>query len=253
MRVYIGFDSREAEAARVAQKTLRAKSGIEAEFLSAGRLAASGLLTRVSDHRGGQDYDLVSNAAKSTRFAISRFLTPLLCQNGYALCTDSDVVFLRNPFEMLHDVQAKHAVSVVKHDYTTHAQWKMVNQRNAVYPRKNWSSVVVWNCDHPANRRLSLWDINHRPGRDLHRFYWLADDEIGELPPEWNWLVGEQDKPADTGIAHFTLGGPWLEGWKGAEHDEIWLDASRIEPYPPGSLRLGDARHTVPVLLAAEE
>jgi hypothetical protein len=85
--------------------------------------------------------------------------------------------------------------------------------------------VMLWNCDHPANQRLTLQDVNERPGRDLHRFYWLNDSEIGALPPEWNWLVGVQPKPAAPQIAHFTLGGPFTPGWKGAEHDEIWAEA----------------------------
>lgn len=228
MKVYIGHDDREAEATRVAQKTLREVSGLSAELLDADRLAAHGLLNRISDHRGGQAYDLISNAKKSTKFAISRFLTPILCQNGPALFVDCDVVFLRDPLPMLWECcgeNANKAVWVVKHDYTPSTQWKMVNQQQAAYPRKNWSSVMLFNCEHPANRRLTLWDINNRPGRELHRFYWLNDGEIGDLSPCWNWLVGEQERPKDTGIAHFTLGGPWIPGWKGAEHDDLWKEA----------------------------
>jgi hypothetical protein len=81
---------------------------------------------------------------------------------------------------------------------------------------------MLFNCDHPANRRLSLDDVNHRPGRDLHAFYWLHDDEIGELPGEYNWLVGLQPEPECPKIVHYTLGtpdmvpesehaGPWWE------------------------------------------
>lgn len=95
------------------------------------------------------------------------------------------------------------------------------------YPRKNWSSVILWNTDHPANRRLTLHDVNTRPGLWLHQFGWLHDDEIGALPPEWNWLVNVQERPAYPGIAHFTLGGPFTPGWKGAQNDEIWYEASR--------------------------
>lgn len=225
MRVFIGYDEREAKAAEVAAKTLRQVSGLEAEPLCSAKLADHGLLNRISDHRGGQDYDLVSNAKKSTRFAVSRFLTPIICQQGFALFVDCDVVFLRDPREMLQEVNLKHAVSVVQYDYTTTKQWKMVNQANTDYARKNWSSVMLFSCDHPANRRLTLWDINNRPGRDLHRFHWLHDEEIGALKPEWNWLVGEQPKPEHLGVAHFTLGGPWLDGWQGAPHDELWREA----------------------------
>lgn len=227
MKIYIGFDEREAQAAEVAAKSLYKVSGLKAEFLRADKLAAQGLLNRISDHRGAQDYDLVSNAKKSTRFAISRFLTPMLCQHGFALFTDCDVVFYRDPREMLWETQAdQFAVSVVKHNYTTSAQWKMVNQANVDYPRKNWSSVMLFNCDHPANRRLTLWDINNRPGRDLHRFHWLHDAEIGELSPAWNWLVGEQDQPQNLGIGHWTLGGPWFSNWHGGPHDDMWLEAA---------------------------
>jgi hypothetical protein len=227
MRILIGYDEREAEAARTALKSLHRVSRLPVELLDAEKLAAHGLLNRISDHRGGQDFDLVSNAKKSTRFAISRFLTPILAQEGYCLFADCDVVFLRNPEEMLREIEPGKAVYVVKHDYTPSTQWKMVNQSQAVYPRKNWSSVMLFDCHHPANRRLTLWDVNNRPGRDLHRFYWLHDDEIGDLSPSWNWLVGEQPKPDNLGIAHFTLGGPWIPGWKGAEHDDLWVEASR--------------------------
>ena len=78
----------------------------------------------------------------------------------------------------------------------------------------------MFNCDHPANQRLSLQDVNERPGRDLHRFYWLHDDEIGELPPEWNWLVGVQPMPAEPKLAHYTLGTPDIV--ESCEHAELW-------------------------------
>lgn len=227
MRVFIGYDEREAEAAEVAAKTLRkvTKGEIEPEFLCAPKLSDQGLLTRISDHRGGSDYDLISNAPKSTRFAISRFLTPILCQTGYALFVDCDVVFLSDPREMLREVEAKHAVSVVKHNHVPREQWKMVNQVQTAYPRKNWSSVMLFNCEHPANRRLSVRDVNERPGRDLHAFYWLHDDEVGELEPGWNWLVDVQPMPDDPRIVHMTLGGPWLKGWQGGSFDQQWLAA----------------------------
>lgn len=235
MRVLIGYDEREHEAAVVAAKTLKEVTNGELvpEFIKAAKLVDQGLLWRVSDHRGGQDWDLISNATKSTRFAISRFLSPLIVQEGFCLFVDCDVVFREDPRRMLRESsrQPGKAVYVVQHDYTVKTQWKMVNQVNTAYPRKNWSSVMLFDCDHLANRRLSLRDVNERPGRDLHRFYWLNDHEIGELDPRWNWLVGEQAAQAygaDTqGIAHFTLGGPWIEGWAAREHDDLWLEAAR--------------------------
>ena len=230
LKVYIGFDERTPRAAEVCAKSLRHVTGgqIEPEFLCSAKLRAQGLLTRVHDERGAQDYDLVSNEFTSTRFNISRFLVPILCQQGYALFVDSDTVFLRDPREMTYGVEAHRAISVVKHLHDDPGQWKMVNQRQKNYSRKNWSSVMLFNCDHPANWRLSLRDVNERSRRDLHQFYWLADEEIGALCADWNWLVNVAPKPANVGIAHFTRGGPFIDGWRGAEHDVIWLRAEAL-------------------------
>lgn len=226
MKVYIGHDPREQAAVDVALFTLKKVSGIEAELLCADRLRDAGLMTRLTDRRGSQYHDLISGAPMSTDFAINRFLTPIICQSRWALFVDADMVFVRDPREMLKEIVPGKAVYVVKHEHEPTALWKMVNQQQTVYPRKNWSSVMLFNCDHPANRRLSLWDVNHRTRDELHEFYWLADDEIGALEPGWNWLVNEQPRPQPLNIAHFTNGGPFNTDWPGAEHDDLWLAAA---------------------------
>jgi hypothetical protein len=225
VKIYIGHDGREQAAYDVAVRTLAKHSQIVPEPLSTERLAERGLLRRAVDRRG-QMYDLPSNAPCATDFAISRFLTPILAQTGWALFVDCDVVFMADPAELLAIADPSKAVMVVKHDQAG-GGYKMDGQVQTTYSRKNWSSVMLFNCDHPANRRLSLVDVNERPGRDLHAFYWLADTEIGDLPFEWNWLVNVEPKPEAPKIAHFTNGGPWFSTWPGAEHDEIWLEASR--------------------------
>jgi hypothetical protein len=117
------------------------------------------------------------------------------------------------------------AVMVVKHNHYG-SGLKMAGMQQTAYQRKNWSSVMLFNCEHPANKRLSLRDVNERPGRDLHAFYWLHDSEIGDLPEQYNWLVGVQEKPESPKIAHYTLGGPWLKGWEPAAHDDLWIEAA---------------------------
>lgn len=225
LSLYMGWDQREHEAYRVACRSLAMVSSLSPIPLKLDRLADHGLLRRSMDRRG-QMYDLPSNAPCATEFAVSRFLTPMLAQTGWALFVDGDVVFLADPAELLKLADPTKAVMVVKHHNGHQAGTKMDGQAQVLYPRKNWSSVMLFNCDHPANRRLTLQDVNERPGRDLHAFYWLADEEIGELPPEWNVLVNVHPMPADPKILHFTLGGPWLADWEGAEHDELWLEAA---------------------------
>ena len=227
MRVYIGFDPREQDAYDVAVRSLRRHSPAAIVTpLRADRLAQGGLLRRPTDTRG-LIWDLPSNAPCSTEFAISRFLVPLLAQTGWVLFVDCDVVFQADVADLFALADPTKAVMVVKHPPLLAVSPKMDGQAQVVYDRKNWSSVMLWNCDHPANARLSLVDVNERPGRDLHRLYWLADSEIGELSPAWNWLVGERPQPENVGIAHFTNGGPFLPGWEGGPHDDIWRDAWR--------------------------
>lgn len=226
LTVYIGHDTREESAFSVAASSLWLSSKIMPVPLVDEALRARGLFDRLTDRRGNHLYDMRSGLFQSTEFAISRFLVPVLAPSGWALFTDCDVVFMRDVSELLAKADPTKAVQVVKHQYTPVSTGKMVDQLQRKYSRKNWSSVILWNVDHPANRRLTLHDVNHRHRDYLHGFGWLADDEIGELPPAWNWLVGEQPKPDDLAIAHFTLGGPFTPGWRGAEHDEIWLEAA---------------------------
>jgi lipopolysaccharide biosynthesis glycosyltransferase len=227
VKVYIGYDSREPEAYAVAESSLlrHASAPVSVTPLNAQRLAENGLLRRPTDLRG-QRYDIPSNAPASTEFAISRFLVPFLAQAGWALFVDSDVVFMNDVAQLFELADPKYAVMVVKHDHQPMNGSKMDGQVQTSYPRKNWTSVMLWNVDHPANKRLSLIDVQERRGFDLHQLYWLNDAEVGELPAEWNWLVGVQPKPTVPKIAHFTLGGPFLPNWQGAEHDEIWFSES---------------------------
>lgn len=235
MKVYIGYDPREEDAYLVAEASMTRRATVPLEItpLSLDRLQAWGLLSRPMDRRGGM-YDMASGAPMSTEFAISRFLVPMLAQTGWALFVDADVVFMTDVAELFSYADATKAVHVVKHTHSPTTTVKMDGQVQTIYPRKNWSSVILWNCNHPANRRLSLHDVNMRRGLDLHGFYWLHDSEIGELPAGANWLVGEQPKPDRILIAHFTAGGPWFKDWQPRQYDEIWLnEAKRLQLTQP--------------------
>lgn len=224
MKVFVGYDEREHEAYRVARLSLLSRSpDVPVEKLDTLRLQMCGLYTRPTKTVDGRLFDVVSGAHMSTMFAISRFFIPILQHSGWALFADSDVIFLEDVRRMLSEAEDGKAIYVVKHQYSPSAALKMDGQIQTTYPRKNWSSVMLIDCGHPAHRRLTLRDLNHQPGRELHNFHWLRDDEIGDLHPRWNWLVGEQPRPDKIGIAHYTLGGPWFKDWSPKQHDELWL------------------------------
>lgn len=249
-KVYIGWDPRETGAYSVAVDSLLRNSSIPVAVtpLQLSRLELGGLVRRprsmlskgrqlrVTDGRierrwvtaaqRGTMIDEISDAPMSTEFACSRFIVPLLAQSGWALFVDCDVLFLADVRELFALADDRFAVMVVQHGELAGGGFKMDGQPQVPYRRKNWSSVMLFNCDHPANRRLTLDVVNAVPGRDLHAFAWLDADLIGALPGEWNWLVGVQPRPASPKLAHYTLGGPWLPSWKGAEHDDLWLSAA---------------------------
>jgi len=235
--VFIGYDSREPSVFWVAARSLlnTSQQRIGAEPLVLSELEQQNLLWRPRTARGQQLSDVLSGASMSTEFAISRFLVPFLCREGWALFTDHDVVFMADVDELFELRDERFAVQVVKHDMGDTGPQKMGGQQQTTYSRKNWSSVVLWNCSHPAHLRLSLAMLNQYPGDLLHQFCWLRDSEIGTLPANWNWLVNVQPKPGVVKVAHFTLGGPWIKDWKQAEHDEIWATAAAFEALPPVS------------------
>lgn len=224
MKVFIGYDRREDEAYRVAEYSLRRHATVPLDVapLRLDQLQAQGLSLRPYRVHRNSLWDVLSDAPCSTEFSNTRFLTPLLAQSGWALFVDCDVLFLgdvRDLFELADDACA---VMCVKHEHAPTEAVKMDGCMQTTYRRKNWSSVMLFNCDHPSNRALNLNLINGVPGRDLHAFCWLADSEIGALPAEWNWLVGVQPKPSFPRLAHYTLGMPFMPGYERAEHSDLW-------------------------------
>ena len=111
---------------------------------------------------------------------------------------------------------------VVKHDYKTKAETKYLGNRNENYPRKNWSSVILWNCAHPDNRQLDPAFVESKDGAFLHRFKCLDDEKIGELPKQWNWLAIEYEPAQDAKLVHYTLGTPCFADYKDSEMAELW-------------------------------
>jgi hypothetical protein len=227
--IFVGFDPRERAAYAVAKASLirHASVPLTIKPIRLDKMAKRGLLVRPVERRDGRLWCPISLAPMATEFAISRFCVPFLCQRGWALFVDCDILCQADIAELFALADKRYAVMVVKHRQESGPDTKMDNQAQVYYARKNWSSVVLWNCRHPANLKLTTEALNTWPGRDLHAFKWLADDEIGELPAEWNHLVGvNPSSPAK--LLHYTLGGPWLPNWQGGPLDDLWLAARGV-------------------------
>jgi hypothetical protein len=222
--IWIGFDPREAGAYAVARAS--AKHNLLTRWpihgLVLSDLRNRGLYTRPTSRRGEQLWDDISDAPMSTEFACSRFLVPYLARTGWALFFDCDVLVRKNLDRIFKQADDTKAVMVVKHDHKPSSDTKMDGQQQTTYRRKNWSSVMLINCDHPANRALTLEMANEKPGRDLHAFCWLDEHLIGDLHPEWNWLAGHSREDVDPSIVHFTDGIPTMPGYESAPYADEW-------------------------------
>ena len=151
---------------------------------------------------------------------------------GYALFLDCDMLLKCDVKELFDLAMAEpdKAVHVVKHDYTPKNEVKYLGQKQYSYPRKNWSSVILWNCEHTSNKKVTLDFVNTGTGAELHRFTWLDDDEIGELDLTWNWLVGEYDleglnRPVKN--IHWTVGGPYFNEYRNVDFSEDWFEMKK--------------------------
>lgn len=230
LSIWIGFDSCETISYAVARHSAcrLLTQPIPVRGLVLSNLQASGVYTRPiwKDERD-QLWDDRSAAPMSTEFSFSRFLVPYLAGEGLALFVDSDVLFRINPREIIALHQPGKAVSVVKHEHRPTSDSKMRGTLQTTYPRKNWSSVVIFNCDHPSIRMLTPDVVNTAKGLYLHQFQWLRDEEIGELPARCNYLVGSTELPPGEkpAIVHWTEGSPHMPGYDTVEYaDEFWRE-----------------------------
>jgi len=203
----------------------RASVAVEVIPIKLDELRARGLYRRDSD------------PLASTEFTYSRFLTPALAGfKGWALFCDCDFLWLADVAELRAFTQSDKAVYCVQHDYRPTETTKMDGAVQTVYPRKNWSSLMLFNCEHGSVRRLTPDVVNRESGAYLHRMQWVADADIGALPVDWNWLEGWNEMPprGTPKAVHFTRGGPWFPLWQNVTYGDIWRaerDAMlRMEP-----------------------
>jgi lipopolysaccharide biosynthesis glycosyltransferase len=222
LKIYIGWDSREDIAYQVAKLSIENHASVPVEIipLKQKKLRKEGLYWREIDKLA------------STEFTFTRFLIPELNKfNGWALFIDCDFVFLDDVKKLFDQADDRYAVMCAQHDYTPAEGIKMDKQKQTVYPRKNWSSMMLINCGHPDNQCVTKEFVNDqdKTGAYLHRFSWLSDKKIGKLSHKWNWLVGWYKEPDDgkPKALHYTEGGPWFEKYADCEYATEWYKVER--------------------------
>lgn len=207
--IFIGYDPREAIAYHTCVNSIIRHSSVP---VSITPLALNNLKEYTETHTDG-----------SNQFIYSRFLVPYLMNyHGWAIFIDGDMIVRSDIAELWAIRNNSCDVMVVKHDYKTRMTEKYLGSKNEDYPRKNWSSVIMWNCSNHPNRRLTPEFVQKSTGAELHRFSWISDERIGELPREWNWLPDEFGPNPDAKLLHYTLGTPCFYDFATTPQSEEW-------------------------------
>ena len=214
IKIVVGFDQREAIAYHTFSQSVLEKSSLPVLFLPLSINTLKGYKETHND--------------KSNDFVYSRFLTPYLHNfDGWAIFADGDMVCQSDIKELWDLRDETKALQVVMHDYKTKFNQKYLGNTNENYPRKNWSSLILWNCSHPKHKVLTPDFISSQTGKYLHRFSWLDDEDIGKLPIDWNWLAIEYPNNPKAKIIHYTLGTPCFKDYRNTEMAVTWHEVQQ--------------------------
>lgn len=221
-RIYIGYDSHEDITFEIAKFSILKYASVPIEVipLKRAQYQAQGIYTRTQDPK------------QSTEFTYCRFFVPYLNNyKGWAMFVDDDFLWTSDVADLLDMIDEQYAIMCVHHDYKPSQSTKLAGRPQSIYPRKNWSSMMLWNCGHPENAKVELDLINREGGAYLHRFSWLSDDKlVGEVPYTWNFLV-EWHSVMENGklpqAIHYTEGGPWFPDYRDTDYSKEWFEHMR--------------------------
>lgn len=216
--IFIGYDPREAIAYHTCANSIIRQASQPVAIIP---LALNLFNDYTETHTDG-----------SNHFIYSRFLVPhLMGYQGHAIFIDGDMIVRGDIVELWNLANPYMDVQVVKHNYKTKMPVKYLGAKNEDYPRKNWSSVILWNCSSWTNRRLTPEWIENATGAELHRFTWIPDDRIGELPTEWNWLPDEYGANTSAKLLHYTLGTPCFHEFATTPQADEWHREHMLTDY----------------------
>ena len=211
INIFIGYDNKERVAYNVLSHSIIQNS------------TKPVAITPIALNNLKDDFVRERNSLSSTEFSFSRFMIPhLMNYQGWALFMDCDMLMFEDIAELWRMRDDSKAIQVCKHDYIPKEKTKFLGQTQTVYPKKNWSSFMLMNCKKCST--LTPDYVNRASGLELHQFKWLESEElIGELPLEWNWLVGEYEHKEDVKNVHYTEGGPWFTDYRECDYSKDWF------------------------------
>ena len=208
LKIFIGYDHVEAVAYHTLCHSINKLSSDTVQI-------APIMLNHLNRYKRPRD------PKQSNEFSFTRFMVPWMCDfKGWAMFMDCDMLLRGDVYEILEYCDLRNSVQVVQHDYTPKDEYKYLGAKQYKYPRKNWSSVMLFNCEKCGT--LTPEYINHASPDALHQFQWA--DSVGALPAKFNHLVGEYDYSKEALIAHFTVGGPYFNEYEDCDYSKEWFE-----------------------------
>jgi len=212
IRIFIGFDQREAVAYHTLCQSILSRASVPVSFIPVKRSMMKEFHSRPIDEK------------QSNEFSFTRFLVPYMSGfNGFSIFMDCDMLVTTDIKELWDLRDPFCSVQVVKHNYEPKNKYKYLGTTQYPYPKKNWSSVMIFNNSHYHCRKLTPDYVNEASGMELHQFKWTEEEKIGELPAEWNHLVSEYAPNPNAKNVHFTVGGPYFHEYENCEYSEEWF------------------------------
>lgn len=237
MYIVMGYDTDEDLAYRVAMASLQA--------VTLGDPHCVVPISHVSDYAialgfnrpyrktGRQYFDIRDKKTFTTEFSYARFLIGAMKWPDYVrwvMFCDGDVMFRRDPAELLEDLDNSKAVYCIQHTEVETESTKMGGLETGHYLRKNWSSVMLWNVKHDMVKNLTVHDVNTMTGAELHRLQWVDNQYIGKLDLSWNFIPGlyREAHCKNPALVHFSRGVPTYEGHETDLHNEEWFSYAHV-------------------------
>ena len=216
LNIFIGWDHKENVAYHTLANSIMRQSSVPVSITPLCLSSLRNIYNRPRDPKQSND------------FSFTRFLVPYLSDyQGWSLFMDCDMLVRGDIAELWEERDSFKSVMVVKHDYTPKTETKFLGAKQYQYEKKNWSSVILFNCGHCHTKKLTTQYINTAPALDLHQFKWTEEDRIGSLPKVWNYLVGEYEPVPDAKIVHYTIGGPYFDEYCDCDYSDEWFNENR--------------------------